>query len=70
VELLWLRRELRVLRAAMFFSLMSAFNIGFRDINFGRRLRLLTKREYDLNAAIACALPRRRDGARVAGGPR
>ena len=47
---LWLRREWRVLRAAMFFSLMSAFNIGFRDINFGRWLRLLTKREYDLKA--------------------
>jgi Pentapeptide repeats (8 copies) len=46
--LLW--REWRVLRAAMFFSLMSAFNIGFRDINFGRWLRLLTKREYDLQA--------------------
>jgi len=47
---LWLRREWRVLRAAMFFSLMSAFNIGFRDINFGRWLRLLTRREYDLKA--------------------
>jgi len=47
---LWLRREWRVLRAAMFFSLMSAFNIGFRDINFGRWIRLLTKREYDLKA--------------------
>src|SRR5581483_8151270 len=47
---LWLRREWRVLRAAMFFSLMSTFNIGFRDINFGRWLRLLTKREYDLKA--------------------
>jgi uncharacterized protein YjbI with pentapeptide repeats len=46
----WLRREWRVVRAAMFFSLMSAFNIGFRDINFGRWLRLLTKREYDLKA--------------------
>jgi Pentapeptide repeats (8 copies) len=46
----WLLREWRVLRAAMFFSLMSAFNIGFRDINFGRWLRLLTKREYDLRA--------------------
>ena len=39
-----------MLRAAMFFSLMSAFNIGFRDINFGRWLRMLTKREYDLKA--------------------
>lgn len=47
---LWLRREGRVLRAALFFSLMSAFNIGFRDINFGRWVRLLTKREYDLKA--------------------
>jgi hypothetical protein len=47
---LWLQREWRVLRAAMFFSLMSAFNIGFRDINFGRWLRGLTKHEYDLKA--------------------
>lgn len=46
----WLRREWRVLRTAMFFSLMSAFNIGFRDINFGQWLRKLTKREYDLKA--------------------
>ena len=50
IPFLWLRREWRVLRAAMFFSLMSAFNIGFRDINFGRWLRLLTRREYDLKA--------------------
>jgi len=50
VPFLWLRREWRVLRAAMFFSLMSAFNIGFRHINFGRWLRLLTRREYDLKA--------------------
>jgi uncharacterized protein YjbI with pentapeptide repeats len=48
---LWLWREWRLLRTAMFFSLMSAFNIGFRDINFGRWLRLLTRREYDLKAA-------------------
>jgi hypothetical protein len=34
----------------MFFSLMSAFNIGFRDINFGRWLRLLTRREFDIKA--------------------
>lgn len=46
----FIRREWRVLRVAMFFSLMSAFNIGFRDINFGRWLRLLTKNEYDLKA--------------------
>lgn len=44
----WLGAEWRVLRAAMMFSLMSAFNIGFRDINFGRWIRLLMKREYDI----------------------
>jgi len=27
---------------------MCTFNIGFRDINFGRWLRMLTKHEYDL----------------------
>jgi uncharacterized protein YjbI with pentapeptide repeats len=46
---LW--RELSVLRTAMFFSLMCAFNIGFRDINFGRWLRLLTRRKYDIEAS-------------------
>ena len=50
IPFLWLRWEWRVVRAAGLFSLMSAFNIGFRDINFGRWLRLLTKREYDLKA--------------------
>lgn len=44
------RREWAVLRASMFFSLMSAFNIGFRDINFGRWLRLLTRQEFDMKA--------------------
>jgi hypothetical protein len=41
-------REWLLLRASMFFSLMSAFNIGFRDINFGRWLRLLTRQEFDI----------------------
>lgn len=50
LPLLWLGRDWRVLRVGMFFSLMSAFNIGFRDINFGFWLRKLTKREYDLKA--------------------
>lgn len=45
-----LEREARVLFWAGFFSLMSAFNIGFREINFGRWLRLLTRTEYDLKA--------------------
>lgn len=39
-----------VFRASMFFSLMSAFNIGFRDINFGRWLRLLTRQKFDMEA--------------------
>jgi hypothetical protein len=45
---LW--REWSLMRTAMFFSLMSAFNIGFRDINFGRWLRLLTRQEFDIKA--------------------
>ena len=45
-----LRSEWAMLRASMFFSLMSAFNIGFRDINFGRWLRLLTRQEFDIKA--------------------
>jgi uncharacterized protein YjbI with pentapeptide repeats len=45
-----LRREWLLFCPAMFFSLMSAFNIGFRDINFGRWLRLLTRKEFDIKA--------------------
>jgi hypothetical protein len=44
------QQEWLMLRASMFFSLMSAFNIGFRDINFGRWLRLLTRQEFDIKA--------------------
>ena len=44
------QREWLILRTSMFFSLMSAFNIGFRDINFGRWLRLLTRQEFDIKA--------------------
>lgn len=43
-------RQWLVLRTSMFFSLMSAFNIGFRDINFGRWLRLLTREQFDIKA--------------------
>jgi hypothetical protein len=46
----FLRDEWLLLCASMFFSLMSAFNIGFRDINFGRWLRLLTRQEFDIKA--------------------
>ncbi len=45
-----LRREWHVLRAATCFSLLSAFNVGFREFNVGHWLRLLMKREYDIRA--------------------
>ena len=48
VQFFW--RECLLLRTSMFFSLMSAFNIGFRDINFGRWVRLLTRQEFDIKA--------------------
>jgi hypothetical protein len=48
LQIVW--REWQVLFWALFFGLMSAFNIGFRDINFGRWLRLLPRSEYDLKA--------------------
>ena len=37
-------------RLALLFSVMSAFNIGFRDFDFGRWIRNITKNEYDLRA--------------------
>ena len=43
-------REPRLVLWAGFFSLMSAFNIGFREIDFGRWLRLLPRTEFDLKA--------------------
>jgi uncharacterized protein YjbI with pentapeptide repeats len=46
----WLWQEWRVVRIALYFSLMAAFNIGFREIDFGKWLRMLSKREYDLKA--------------------
>jgi uncharacterized protein YjbI with pentapeptide repeats len=39
---------IRLIWWAVFFSTTSAFNIGFRDINFGRWLRLLTQAEFDI----------------------
>ncbi len=40
----------RMIWWSLFFSAMSAFNIGFREVNFGRWIRLLTRREIDLIA--------------------
>ncbi|MCX6537334.1 MAG: pentapeptide repeat-containing protein [Acidobacteria bacterium] len=42
--------EWLLLRTSMFFSLMSAFNIGFRGFDFGRWLRLLARQEFDIKA--------------------
>lgn len=42
--------ELRVLRVAICFSLLSAFNVGFREFNIGQWLHLLMKQEYDIKA--------------------
>jgi len=47
-EIVW--RESAVWRVALFFSLQSALNIGFQELELGRWLKLLTTREYDLKA--------------------
>jgi uncharacterized protein YjbI with pentapeptide repeats len=48
--LTFLKTEFGLIRLAVMFSLMSAFNIGFREISFGHWIRLLTIEEYDLKA--------------------
>jgi uncharacterized protein YjbI with pentapeptide repeats len=47
-QIVW--REIAVWRVAVFFSLQSALNIGFQELELGRWLKLLTTREYDLKA--------------------
>lgn len=46
----WLRFEGRSLSAMMFFSLVNAFNLGYREFSIGQWLRMLTKRQYDVKA--------------------
>jgi uncharacterized protein YjbI with pentapeptide repeats len=46
----WMRRESALLWVSLVFSLMSTFNIKFRDVDFGRWLRHLTTREYEIKA--------------------
>ena len=36
--------------AMLFFSLVNAFNLGYREFNIGQWLRMLTNRPYDLRA--------------------
>jgi hypothetical protein len=45
-----LRRSLRRLRLAFYFSLLSAFNLGWRELNVGNWISRLQKREYTLRA--------------------
>ncbi len=45
-----LRWEITALGTAFLFSLMSEFNIGFREFNFGRWIRMLQPREFDIRA--------------------
>jgi len=40
----------RALGTAALFSTMSAFNIGFREVNLGRWIRLMQPREFDIKA--------------------
>jgi len=40
----WIPMFIRLVWWSLFFSGISAFNIGFRDINFGRWLKLLTRK--------------------------
>ncbi len=44
------RREWVLLRVSCLFSLMSTFNLKFRDVDFGRWLRQLMTKEYDIKA--------------------
>jgi hypothetical protein len=41
---------MRALGTAFLFSLMSVFNIGFREFNFGRWIRMMQTREFDIGA--------------------
>ena len=45
-----LGRELTCLGTAFLFSMMSTFNIGFREFTFGQWIRMLQTREFDIRA--------------------
>ena len=45
-----IHRELHALATAALFSLMTTFNIGFRELNFGRWIRMIQPREFDIKA--------------------
>ncbi|MDP1760710.1 MAG: hypothetical protein Q8L43_00630, partial [Deltaproteobacteria bacterium] len=43
-------RGWRVMRLAFYFSLLSAFNLGWRELNVGNWISRIQKREYTLRA--------------------
>lgn len=44
-------QEVRLFRSAMFFSLTSVFNMGYRELSLGGWFRAVTKREYEIKAS-------------------
>jgi uncharacterized protein YjbI with pentapeptide repeats len=46
----WIGNEARGLKTALFFSLMSVFNIGYESFDAGQWIRALMGREFDLKA--------------------
>jgi uncharacterized protein YjbI with pentapeptide repeats len=46
----WIEAEVKALGTAFLFSMMAALNLGFHDFNFGRWIRMLQPREFDLRA--------------------
>jgi hypothetical protein len=46
----WAQNEARLLRIAVYFSLINGFNLGFKDADIGRWIRLLPWREFEFRA--------------------
>lgn len=46
----WIREELRLLRIAAFFSLVNGFNLGFKEADVGRWIKMLPGREFEFHA--------------------
>jgi uncharacterized protein YjbI with pentapeptide repeats len=42
-----IRREWQLAKAALFFSVTSAFNIGYQELNIGQWLRMVSSREFE-----------------------
>jgi uncharacterized protein YjbI with pentapeptide repeats len=46
----WARNEARLVKIAIYFSLINGFNLGFKDADIGRWIRLLPWREFEFRA--------------------